>query len=226
MPFTRSLIRSFIALLIVHIVCYAHVSAQNIYTKDTWKQRDSWQRATEIMKVMGLRPGDVIADIGCHQGYMTLKFSKRTGATGKVYAVDVNSSHLRVLNNLIQEAGIDNIQTIRGEYDNPRLPENSLDFAFIMDAYHEMDDHDRILEHVKRALKPDGRLVILEPIGKARRGWDRKRLESKHEIAMKYVIEDLKQAGYRILHRQDPFIDRGQKKKDELWLLMATPLPL
>ncbi|WP_185154219.1 class I SAM-dependent methyltransferase [Fulvivirga sp. M361] len=225
-PAKKSLGYYIALLLTLASPCVTILSAQNIYPPDTWEKRDTWQNVPEIMKFMGIKKGDVIADIGSHQGYMTLKFSKETGPAGKVYAVDVNHSHLKVLDKLLRESEITNVETIRGEYDDPKLPENSLDHAFIMDTYHEMDDYLKILKHIKQALKPGGKLVIIEPIGEERRTWNRKSQEGKHEIAIRYVLDDLEKAGYRIIQQRDPFIERGQHKKDALWALVAIPYPL
>ena len=124
----------------------------------------------------------------------------------------------------LDSRNISNVETIHGDYDDPKLPKGSIDYAFIMDAYHEMDDHMDILKHVKNALRPDGKLVILEPIRNDRRGETRSKQEDKHEIDMKYVIGDLKKSGYRILRKKDPFIERKQNKEDVLWLLIAQPI--
>lgn len=199
--------------------------AQNIYTQDTWAARDKWQKVPEILEAIGLQEGQTIADIGSHQGYMTFKFSDKVGNSGKVYAVDVSRNQLRVLNELIENRKVGNIETILGNYDDPKLPAASLDVAFIMDAYHEMDDYEDILRHVKKALKPGGKLVIMEPIGDDRRGWSRNRQEGKHEIDMKYVIDDLEEAGFKVLRQEDPFIDRTRKKHDKMWLLISQAIP-
>ena len=199
--------------------------AQNIYSEDTWDARDKWQRVPEILQAMGIGTGDVVADIGSHQGYMTFKFAKAVGNGGKVYAVDISSRQLRVLDGLLKERKVRNVETIKGDYDDPKLPDNSLDFAFIMDAYHEMDDYEDILAHIKTALKPGGKLVIMEPISDDRRGLPRSSQEARHELDMKYAIADLEKAGYRILRQEDPFIDRTEKKQDMMWLLIAETNP-
>lgn len=200
-------------------------TAQNIYTEDTWKARDKWQEVPKILEAMGVQAGHSIADIGSHQGYMTFKFSEAVGSSGQVYSVDVSNRQLSVLDELLEEREVSNVQTIKGDYDDPKLKDNSLDFAFIMDAYHEMDDYEDILSHVKNALKAGGKLVIMEPISEDRRGLSRSSQEAKHEIDMKYVLADLEKAGYRVLQQEDPFIDRTEKKHDKMWLLIAEVNP-
>lgn len=195
--------------------------AQNIYTQNTWKARDAWQQAPRILKTMGLSEGDVIADIGCHEGYMTFKFLDKVEDSGKVYAVDVNKSRLKKLNAILKKRSIENVETILGDYDNPNLEPNVLDFAFIMDAYHEMTFYKDMLKHIKSALKENGRLVILEPIADEHRTFTRKEQAEKHDISLAYVINDLERAGFIIEMQQDRFINRAPKKKDYLWILIA-----
>ena len=112
---------------------------------------------------------------------------------------------------------------IKGDYDDPKLPTGELDAVLIMDTYHEMDDYKEVLKHVKRSLKPDGRLVLIEPISGEREKWSRKRQEEKHEISIRFACEDLKRAGYSITKEENPFIDRKEIKGDKLWMIIAEP---
>ncbi len=209
-------------LLILFLLAVQTSFSQNIYTKNTWKDRDKWQQVPRILKTMGIADGDVVADIGSHEGYMTFKFVEKVGKSGKVYAVDVNRSRLRTLDGILEEKGIKNVETIHGDYDNPNLKPNSLDYAFIMDAYHEMESYKDILKHIKSALKTDGKLVILEPIAEEHRSYSRAAQMDKHDIGLDYVINDLKEAGFEIVLQKDRFINRAPKKKDHLWILIAT----
>jgi SAM-dependent methyltransferase len=81
---------------------------------------------------------------------------------------------------------------VKGDYDNPKLPANSLDAAIILDTYHEMDDHNEILQHIKTSLKNGGRLILCEPIAEARKKLTRVEQEKRHEIGMNFALEDLK----------------------------------
>ena len=196
-------------------------SWKNIYTESAWKERDQWQRANDIMGKLDIEHGSKVADIGCHEGYMTLKLSKIVGASGRVYAVDVEQYKLDKLKINLAESNIHNVITIKGDYDNPKLPTDVLDAALIIDTYHEMDDHDEILLHVKNSLKIGGRLVICEPIAEERRKSLREDQERKHELGMNYALADLQKAGFSILFKQDPYIDRVKIKGDKMWLIVA-----
>jgi tRNA A58 N-methylase Trm61 len=152
---------------------------------------------------------------------MTVKLADVVKPLGRVYAVDVDAPKLESLKEHLTKRGIENVTTIKGDYDDPKLPSGKFDGVIILDTYHEMDDHDKILLHVKDALKQNGRLVICEPIAASRRGLARSEQEARHEIAMKYVEEDLAKAGFSVVQRQDPFADRTDVKGDVMWMLVA-----
>jgi SAM-dependent methyltransferase len=113
------------------------------------------------------------------------------------------------------------VRLVKGDYDNPKLPTNSLDAAIILDAYHEMDDHDKILEHIKASLKNSGRLILCEPIAEERKKSTRAEQEKRHELGMNFALEDLKKAGFEIVFQKDPFVDRSKVKGDMMWIVVA-----
>jgi ubiquinone/menaquinone biosynthesis C-methylase UbiE len=211
-----------ILFLLVSVQVLGQDSYKNIYSRHAWKERDTWQRADELIKLLGISTGSQVADIGCHEGYMTFKLSKVVGAAGKVYAVDVDQPKIEKVKASTEANKITNIAVIKGDYDNPKLPEGKLDAVIILDTYHEMDDHDKILQHIKTALKSGGKLVICEPIAKDRRKSSRADQERKHELAMKFALEDLTKAGFTIKYQKDPFIDRVKEKGDEMWVLVGS----
>ena len=194
---------------------------KNVYTKSAWVDRDKWQKSGELIRQLNLKPGSQVADIGCHEGYMTFKLSTAVGEKGLVYAVDVEQNKLDQLKINQQQSKVKNVVAVKGDYDDPKLPVNSLDAVIVVDTYHEMDDHDAILHHVMKALKPGGRLVLCEPIAEERRKMLRADQEKKHELGMNFALEDLKKAGFTILRKQDPFVDRAEKG-DKMWLIVAT----
>lgn len=196
--------------------------SHNIYSEENWEDRDKWQMPELIIEQLEVGFGDHVADIGCHEGYMTIKLANHVGTDGTVYAVDIKSYRLDNLKKNLEERGIESVKVIEGDYDDPKLPKDSLDAVLILDAYHEMDEFKKILKHIKSALREEGRLVILEPIRDSFRGKSRSAQEDKHEIEMRYVKEDLANAGFRIIKEQDPFIDRIKPKGDNLWVLVAV----
>ena len=195
---------------------------KNVYTESAWKDRDRWQRANDLIRAAGIKSGSYVADIGSHEGYMTFKLSTVVGESGRVYAVDVDQHKLDKLAEIAKTRKVMNIATLKGDYDDPKLPPNSLDAAIILDTYHEMKQHDTVLAHVKAALRNGGSLVICEPIADERRALTRIEQEGKHELGIAFAVEDLMKAGFKILRREDPFVDRTQEKGDKMWLLVAV----
>lgn len=197
---------------------------KNIYRESAWEERDKWQRPTELIDRLEIKEGSQVADIGCHEGYMTIKLAKAVAEKGKVYAVDVVQSKLDLLKKHLEDRKINNVNLIKGDYDDPKLPPEALDAVIILDTYHEMDDHDEILQHIKKALKKGGRLVLCEPIAEIRRNLLRTEQEQKHELGINFALEDLKKAGFEITYKKDPFVDRDKIKGDMMWVIVAEKI--
>jgi SAM-dependent methyltransferase len=211
-----------ITLLLITTFVFGQNQWKDVYTENAWKERDKWQRPEELIDFLKINEGSKVADIGCHEGYMSFKLSKVVGKTGEVFAVDVDQSKLDKLKAHLSKRNVSNIQLVKGEYDNPKLDTGVLDAVIIVDTYHEMDDHDKILQHIKVALKPGGRLLICEPIADVRRSAARSDQERKHELGKNYAVGDLKKAGYKILVNEDRFVDREKEKGDKMWVVVAS----
>src|SRR5688572_4273343 len=212
-------------LLVILAALSANTFAQDpwkdIYKESSWEHRDTWQRADEVIRKLNIKAGSRVADIGCHEGYFTMKLAAVVHNEGKVYAVDVSKDKIEKLKKHLEERKISNVCAILGEENNPRLPSSTLDAVLIVDTYHEMDEHQQILQHVKNALKMGGRLVICEPISDERKTLSREEQERKHELGMNYAIEDLKQAGFKIVWQHETFVDRLKEKGDKMWLIVC-----
>jgi len=185
-------------------------------------RREEWQKVDEVLKAMVAKPGAVVADIGAGGGFFTARLSRAVGKTGRVYAVDVSARALMNLKQRVAEEQLSNVEVIEGAADDPKLPAGALDAVLIVNAYHEMNEHHAMLTKIKAALKPDGRLVILEPIAPARRDSARADQTRTHEIAVDYVQKEAREAGFRVITLQDPFTSRLNARDDE-WLLVLTP---
>ncbi|HEY3429891.1 MAG TPA: methyltransferase domain-containing protein [Cyclobacteriaceae bacterium] len=194
---------------------------KNVYTESAWTERDTWQRPQEIIKQLNIKEGSQVADVGCHEGYMTVKLAKTVGLKGRVFAVDVDQTKLNKLEDHLKERKFSQVTLVKGDYDNPKLADNSLDAVIILDTYHEMDDHDKILQHIKASLKLGGRLVLCEPLAEERKGKSRKDQETRHELGMNYALEDLTKAGFHILFKKENFADRTKIKGDRMWIITA-----
>ena len=136
---------------------------------------------------MGVTTGAVVADVGAGDGFFTTRLSKAVGPSGRVYAVDVSSQALERLKVNVAREGLTNVEPILGAPHDPKLPVGVLDAALIINAYHEMREHQAMLLAIRRALKPSGRLVIVESVVDPQRGAPRESQESRHYLAPHFV---------------------------------------
>jgi precorrin-6B methylase 2 len=125
-------------------------------------ERESEENPEGALDAIGIKPGMVVADVGAGTGYMSLKMAKRVGPSGKVYSEDVQPEMLRRLRQNAAEAKLNNIQTVLGGEADPKLPPATLDLILLVDVYHEFSQPQKMLRKMREALKPDGRLVLLE----------------------------------------------------------------
>lgn len=124
--------------------------------------RDTEERPELLMSALHIRRGATVADVGSGTGYFTWRLAEQVGPQGKVYAVDVQQSMLDLTRAVVQERKLGNVEYVLATEGNPRLPERSLDLVFIAYAYHEFGDPEAMMASIRRALKPGGRVVVLE----------------------------------------------------------------
>ena len=106
--------------------------------------------------------GSTVADIGAGSGYMTMRLASRVGPEGKVYANDVQPQMLQMLQRRVERAHVTNVVLVQGAIDDPKLPSAAMDLELMVDVYHELSRPQEMLRGLRTALKPDGRLVLLE----------------------------------------------------------------
>src|SRR5262249_36068005 len=135
---------------------------------DRARKRDEWQRPGEVMDALGLKSGHRVADIGCGYGYLTFLVAARGGGAGKGYAEGSDSEAIDKVRRRKEVEKLGQVDPIQGESADPRLP-NDLDAVLIVDSYHEFRDYDRMMQAVFRALKPGGRLALIDGEGPAGR---------------------------------------------------------
>ena len=202
-------------------ICKGQDPWKNIYSQQAWEERDKWQKPDTLIRLLDVENGSAVADVGCHEGYMTFKLARHVGENGLVYAVDIDEGKLARLSERAEAYKLPQIQVIKGSENDPTLPQSSLDAVLILDTYHEIDAHEEVLQHIKASLKKGGRLVICEPIAEERRSLSRSEQERKHELALEFALADLKKAGFKIIFQKDNFIDRTRQKGDKMWVIVA-----
>lgn len=200
----------------------APFSGYSQYKKESWESRDTWQKVPELIRLMDVEKGMAVADIGCHEGYMTIHLSDFLGDEGKVYAVDIVQHRIDTLKKLLKDEKRSNVAPILGREDDPLLPDNTLDAVIIMDTYHEIDSGKKVLKKVYTSLKKQGRILILEEINTFRIKESRSNQTAWHDIALRYVKEDLEAVGF-VIEKEIPDFGRWEDKEDEqMWILVAV----
>ena len=125
-------------------------------------ERAAEEQPNELVRQLRLRPGAVVADIGAGTGYLSRRLAQAVGPAGRVLAVDVQPEMLALLRNLSARQGFTNITPVLGKTTDPELPAASVDLALLVDVYHEFDFPYEMMQGICRALKPGGRLVLVE----------------------------------------------------------------
>ena len=125
-------------------------------------EREEEEEPGKALEIIGLASGAVVADIGAGSGYFTLRLSDLVGPTGHVYAVDIQEGMLRIIQQKLERNRISNVSLVLGSQESPGLVEASLDLVLMVDVYHELDAPQMMLRQLYLALKPGGRLVLLE----------------------------------------------------------------
>ena len=125
-------------------------------------ERETEENVEGALNVIGLKPGMTVAEVGAGTGYVTLRMAKRVGPTGKVYANDLQPEMLDLLRSNAAKAGVTNVETVLGFATDPKLPTAQIDLIILVDVYHEFSQPQKMLQGIRAALKPDGRLVQLE----------------------------------------------------------------
>lgn len=186
---------------LVAVSCLGCSSWKRFAYEGFW--RDSWQQPERVLAGLGLEPGDRVADLGSGSGYFTLGLARAVGPTGKVYAVDVDQKMNEYLRERVRTAGLDNVDVILGEFQDPLLPDGEIDLLFTANTYHHIRERPSYFQRVQTDLRPDGRIAIVEFDG--RKGWF-VRLIGHHKPKQEIVAE-MREAGYRLEQDLD-FLDR------------------
>jgi len=157
-------------------------------------EREIEEMPETALEKIGIHDGMTVADLGAGSGYFTVRLSKRVGSTGKVYAVDVQPEMLTILRKRLASEHITNVEPILGGESDPKLPRKALDLILMVDVYHELSQPQKMLRHMAAALKPDGRLVLLE----YRKEDPHIPIRLEHKMTVEEAKQELEAEGYRL----------------------------
>lgn len=125
-------------------------------------ERDREESSERSVRLLNVTSGSVVADIGAGSGYYTERLARLVGPTGRVYATDIQAGMLEIISQRMVRAKLSNIELVLGTPTDPKLPETSIDMALMVDVYHEFAEPQIMLRRIREALKPNGRLILLE----------------------------------------------------------------
>jgi ubiquinone/menaquinone biosynthesis C-methylase UbiE len=163
-------------------------------------ERDAWQKPHQVIHALGLAQDAAVADVGAGTGYFSARLANML-KSGRVYAVDIEPGMVKHLAERAKREGLANLVPVAGTAESPRLPAK-VDLALFVDVYHHVDDRERYFLELRKSLKPDGRVAIIDfrldsPEGPPKEA----------RIAPEQVKAEMKKAGY-VLLAEHPFLPR------------------
>jgi ubiquinone/menaquinone biosynthesis C-methylase UbiE len=190
------------------------------YEGAPWLTRESRQREEDcetLLKALDLKPGMTVCDLGCGNGFYTLELAKRVGDNGTVYAVDIQQEMLHLLDERAKQAKVANIKPVLGSVIDPRLPDESLDLILLVDVYHEFSHPEQMLQAMRKALKPAGRIALVE----FRLEDPKVPIKLLHKMSKEQIMKEFPPNGYQLAESFDQlpwqhlmFFEKSSPKKD------------
>jgi len=151
--------------------------------------RDAWQHPGDVVAALGLRPGMTVADVGAGTGYFTVRLA-RAVPDGQIIATDIEADMVRYLAERAQREGLPNVRAVRAGADDPNLAAASVDRILVVDVWHHLGDRTRYAAGLAAALRPGGRLAVVDFTAAATHG-----PPAAHRLAPATIIADLEAAG-------------------------------
>ena len=155
--------------------------------------REKEENGVLLRKWLACKPGQVVCDLGSGNGYHSLPLARAVAPGGEVLAVDLQPEMLAMLKVRAGDVDITNIRTIEGAIDNPHLEPASCDLVLMVDVYHELSHPVRVLDHVRRSLRPGGRLVLVE----FRSEDPEVHIKTEHKMSQVQVLDEMARNGFQ-----------------------------
>jgi ubiquinone/menaquinone biosynthesis C-methylase UbiE len=172
------------------------------YTGAPWLVRESREREEEcssMLKQLAVKPGQTVCDMGCGNGFYTLKLAELVGDTGQVLAVDIQPEMLHLLDEQSKAAKRTNIKPILGTVVDPKLPDGKVDLILCVDVYHEFSHPEQMLAAMRKALSSTGRLVLVE----FRAEDPNVPIKALHKMSKEQVQKELTANGFKLADAYD-----------------------
>ncbi len=157
-------------------------------------EREQEENPDAAVDALNLKPGMKVADVGAGTGYMSMKLARRVGASGRVYAEDVQPDMLEKVRINAARNRVTNVETVQGTFTDPKLPKGEMDLVLLVDVYHEFSEPQKMLRGIRESLKPDGRLVLLE----YRKEDPKIPILEEHKMTVAEVRTELEAEGFKL----------------------------
>ncbi|MEA3640948.1 MAG: class I SAM-dependent methyltransferase [Lamprobacter sp.] len=167
--------------------------------------RELFDRRLQIVDALKLQPGESVADIGAGTGLFTMLFAERVGPNGQVYAVDISPSFIAAIDARANALGLGNILPIVNSQQTVSLPAKSVDLVFIADTYHHFEYPQLMLDSIRAALRPGGRLVLID--FRREPGFSSSWVMAHVRAGRAQVISELEAAGFKLV--EEPLALQG-----------------
>ncbi len=162
-------------------------------------ERRQEERPDLVMQHLGLKPGMQVCDMGCGNGYYTMRIAKAVGKQGRVYAVDIQPEMLQMLRENMNRANVENIEPILSEAHDPHLPEGKVDLLMMVDVYHEFSHPDTMLQCIAKSLAPGGLIALLE----FREEDPMVPIKPLHKMSKIQIMKEYEANGYKLVRSYD-----------------------
>jgi ubiquinone/menaquinone biosynthesis C-methylase UbiE len=172
------------------------------YTGAPWLMRDERQREEDcalLLQELDIKPGQVVCDMGCGNGFYTLQLARLVGEQGRVLAVDIQSEMLHMLGERATAEGLSNIELIEGTPVDPKLPPKSVDLILLVDVYHEFSHPEAMLAAMRGALKEGGRVALVE----FRLEDPNVPIKLLHKMSKKQILKEFPPNGFKLVEQFD-----------------------
>lgn len=186
-------------------------------------EREAEERPAEAIEQLGLKPGMIVCDLGCGNGYYSLVMAKLVAPNGKVLAVDIQPEMLHLLELRAKESGVDNLQPVLGTVADPKLPTNTVDLVLLVDVYHEFSHPEEMLSGIRDSLKSKGLVALLEY-----REEDKSvPIKPLHKMSKQQILKEYKANGFKLAKQYDglPWQHLMFFEKDPSWIPSASSKP-
>ena len=161
--------------------------------------REREERCSLLLANLGVKAGMTVCDMGCGNGFYSLPLARLVGPTGRVLAVDVQPEMLKMLEEREAAAKIANIDTILGVLHDPKLPEAAVDLILLVDVYHEFSHPEPMLAAMRRALKPDGLIALVE----FRAEDPQVPIKPEHKMSKAQILKEFPANGFKLVKEFD-----------------------